>query len=547
MADSGYYWRSMTRRLQRESVQRVSEVYAAALAGRISFEDGIRVQAGIIAAAQRRAVTLNDVMLSAELTERLGRGVPLAGVGWSESAQDQAGRLQRALRSVHRAEVGYVEGAPADQREALMRRSVGSRLQRLAGAETVEASQYGRQTGLQVWGDRGVIQGWTRRVSGGACEFCRTLGGANPAANVHPVWHRMPTHPGCTCSQAFVEQVQPWQSWQGTREDLRRVQAVPKRLQPGSGQLDLFGGPTASAKPAPKPAPKPAKPFIDRSDAAVAPGGQAESRAARAYFREAQWDLDGARAAMARWSLDAERAALAAAKPGEAVGVRMVFRRGRESAGKRLRRAERSVNRANEYIRSLNHDKLVARTSGMLGKRRAGGFDQTAAAVGTNPRWGRSGYNTNCTRCTVAYELRRRGFDVSAARVGAPQLRTETFEAIADKFRTREGGVRLFTRMMGRAELDEYLGAQPSGARFIVEGQRLGGAGHVWNAEVMPRPAGMPDGVVWPRYVMVEGQTGAGIISSETRLGQYLSFRVLRVDDLVPTEEVGLWLEAAKV
>lgn len=224
-------WAEITNRLARQASAQVARAFLAYAQGSVALEECIGAQATLIASAQRRAVTFNDVLLAAELTERLEREFNAAGISWREGADAQTARLSKALASVFGDDVAYVNaGRTAEQVKQLAAQSIRARLDRLTFAEVADASQWARQEALAVWHEHGVVAGWYRRVSASACSFCRTLAGpGDPAQYVHPVQHRMATHPHCTCSQGWVTEVEPWQKFLGPREQMKTLQQAAGR------------------------------------------------------------------------------------------------------------------------------------------------------------------------------------------------------------------------------------------------------------------------------------------------------------------------------
>ena len=83
-------------------------------------------------------------------------------------------------------------------------------------------------------------------------------------------------------------------------------------------------------------------------------------------------------------------------------------------------------------------------------------FDRVVKQV--NPDYGAVGTNMNCRRCTFAYELRRRGFDVSATRTtkGNGQSATGLYDAIHPGSRnTGTGGLTTFIRWARSGKIDQ--------------------------------------------------------------------------------------------
>lgn len=228
--DAARLWRETTNRIAREAAARVAAAWLSYAAGDIALEECVGIQATLIAAAQRRATTANDVIFAAELTEKLGTAFEVLGLSWREEADTQTARLARAAASVIGEEPAYVEAAARavtrEQVKQLQAESVRRRLDRLTSSETIGASSWARETAGEVWQERGVVTGWYRRLSPGACDRCRALQGRGPEDKyIHPVQHKFARrHPRCTCFQGFwTGELEPWQVWVGPKGQLRTI------------------------------------------------------------------------------------------------------------------------------------------------------------------------------------------------------------------------------------------------------------------------------------------------------------------------------------
>lgn len=132
------------------------------------------------------------------------------------------------------------------------------------------------------------------------------------------------------------------------------------------------------------------------------------------------------------------------------------------------------------------------------------------ATVGTNPNYhgDYKEYSENCQRCVVAYEARRRGYDVTAQ----PTFRGDTLNQVAYND-TKSGIAR--GRWMGAFQnakpvnvsakteagvmknIDDKMANYGNGSRGVIQIFYKGGGGHVFNVE---RQNG--------KTVYVEAQTG---------------------------------------
>lgn len=114
----------------------------------------------------------------------------------------------------------------------------------------------------------------------------------------------------------------------------------------------------------------------------------------------------------------------------------------------------------------------------------------------TNPNFNRSyaEYSENCQRCVVAYELRRRGYDVEAL----PTYQGDNLPSIAYRnaakgtiegrwkgaFRNaRNVNVGAKTEAGAISNIESAMGSYGNGARGVVQIFYKGGGGHVFNVE----------------------------------------------------------------
>ncbi len=153
---------------------------------------------------------------------------------------------------------------------------------------------------------------------------------------------------------------------------------------------------------------------------------------------------------------------------------------------------------SNRSIRRFGNG-LGTRIDGTLGEalgRRGEPQSIEQASQGANPLWSPqySEYSENCQRAVVAYELRRRGYDV----VAQPTYRQDTMGSIVfvnkkantihsrwsgafQKARPESVGAPSGDRMISR--LDSKMASYGDGARAVVQVQWRKGGGHVFVAE----------------------------------------------------------------
>lgn len=106
-------------------------------------------------------------------------------------------------------------------------------------------------------------------------------------------------------------------------------------------------------------------------------------------------------------------------------------------------------------------------------------MSQAKASEGTNPHYNPrySAYSSNCQRCVLAYEARRRGYDVTAL----PTYRGDMLPAGRDYLRGLSSPNTVDVGK-SRSRLEGQMAAYGNGARAIVH-VRQGRNGHVFIAE----------------------------------------------------------------
>jgi len=180
--------------------------------GFLTRDEQVNAGAAAIAAAQRRAVTLADVALAAELSSGVLPGARPVGVVWMESAAEQSARLGKSVATVISDNPAYVV---ADGTEAVAKESLAVRMGRLVDGQVVEAASWSRgEAGATHAKVPGGIVGWIRGTSSKPCEWCQKVRGSPPA--VHPVEHRIALHMGNDhCRQQYVSTLAGYGKWVG--------------------------------------------------------------------------------------------------------------------------------------------------------------------------------------------------------------------------------------------------------------------------------------------------------------------------------------------
>lgn len=182
-----------------------------------------------------------------------------------------------------------------------------------------------------------------------------------------------------------------------------------------------------------------------------------------------------------------------------------------------------------ESYRKLGSDREI--TDAMVAEAELKDRHRDLAA--TNPNFSHGPvWQVNCQRVVVAYELRRRGYDVTALpnrkALGDKQYTVTDLEEV---WTTPTGSTRRMSRMPSPDVLKAKVASWPPGSRgWIVAEWRAGGA-HVWTVEKLA------DGTV--HYIDAQpGMDNAERHFDRVKPG---TLRLLRVDDLTPTaEQVGM-------
>ena len=170
-------------------------------------------------------------------------------------------------------------------------------------------------------------------------------------------------------------------------------------------------------------------------------------------------------------------------------------------------------------------------------------FSIEDAIKGTNPRYERGveAYDSNCARCVQNFELRRRGYDVTA-NAYRNDLSQVQYNYIGSTWKDLEGkGAMLSKKYVANAKVRDTLirditGQNPEGARgFLQMGWKGRKVGHVINWEIK-------DGEV----NFIDAQSG-NIWDAGYRAWRQMSTpRWVRIDHLRPTDNVLRYIEGGK-
>lgn len=150
-------------------------------------------------------------------------------------------------------------------------------------------------------------------------------------------------------------------------------------------------------------------------------------------------------------------------------------------------------------------------------------------AINPNYRLGQE-WQVNCQRVSVAYEMRRRGLDVVALPNRKGIDKQYTLTDLRELWQPPEGQTSKRTFSVygtNHRQLDAQVNTWPPGARGWIVSHWKAGGGHIWNVEVDA------DGQV--HYI--DAQIGRELPGGEPHFSDARELFLMRVDDLVPTEE----------
>ncbi|QWY81909.1 capsid maturation protease [Arthrobacter phage Sicarius2] len=182
----------------------------------------------------------------------------------------------------------------------------------------------------------------------------------------------------------------------------------------------------------------------------------------------------------------------------------------------------------------IKHLTPAKRTAAKAKAAAAGLFDEAKLV---NPMRGKLdkggfGYTSNCSNCVTAYEMRRRGFDVNAAKIDVKGRYPKDF--VDAWWKKADGSTPSMDFVGSRRGLEGWAADYPDGARgFITCAWKTTGTGHVFSWEKV-------DG----KIVYIEPQNPLnGDAEEHWKRIKPDSVLAVRVDDLVPTDKVVLGLE----
>lgn len=158
-----------------------------------------------------------------------------------------------------------------------------------------------------------------------------------------------------------------------------------------------------------------------------------------------------------------------------------------------------------------------------------------------NPRYDEGPeWQANCTRASATWELRQRGYDVTAG----PARTGESDGRIQGNWRDPETGLeRPMTHPPTGADVLAEVARWPVGARGMVTTTWRSGGGHVWN---VVRDADGPRFVEAQQVLVRTNGQVVDYASDYTQQGRDGTWGLLRVDDLVPTTDLEGWVQPVR-
>lgn len=147
--------------------------------------------------------------------------------------------------------------------------------------------------------------------------------------------------------------------------------------------------------------------------------------------------------------------------------------------GRHDKSAEISITMHNKIKPILGGEDVFAQ----IGVKKGRSMSHKKAIDGTNPHFERgTPYARNCQRCVPVYEMRRRGYDVSAAPKPKYNFIFKANEAFVDP-KTGKFPTCVYRPKSDSRKIINEMKQFPDGARFAVSITRRGRAGHVFIAE----------------------------------------------------------------
>ena len=153
-------------------------------------------------------------------------------------------------------------------------------------------------------------------------------------------------------------------------------------------------------------------------------------------------------------------------------------------------------------------------------------YNEDIARVNPNYSTNKFEWKNNCQRCVSAYELRRRGFDVTAKPLPTKSLE-EDFLAQHAEYAWKDAVRRWCKKGNGKEQVEEFMLKWGDGARAIVGVGFCGRFGHVFIAE-------QRNG----RTIYIDPQTGSADCSSYFEHAVNGQTYIARIDTLTPTNAI---------
>jgi len=160
------------------------------------------------------------------------------------------------------------------------------------------------------------------------------------------------------------------------------------------------------------------------------------------------------------------------------------------------------------------------------------GWEITLESI--NPHYGQRGpnndprgYTHNCQRCTFAYEMRTRGYDVEATPFMGDDAVTDGWRNAFEGMRYENVGATRKTNI--KRHLEDKLREYGNGSRAIVYCAWDGGSAHVFNMGVNA------DGTIWARDAQTNHSELSNFLDDYIRSMRPTKVMMARVDNLEPS------------
>lgn len=129
------------------------------------------------------------------------------------------------------------------------------------------------------------------------------------------------------------------------------------------------------------------------------------------------------------------------------------------------------INAGKKFVQNSNNSSPFKKDNRLASKDFDAGAIHTMVVNGINPNYGAVGTKNNCLRCTYAYELRRRGYDVAATKSvrGSGQSTAGTFNALKNTPVKLRGGTNALSLIVGNLRYTSKTGEPSKFVSSVLE------------------------------------------------------------------------------